>query len=64
MAILLEHREVNTREAAARCHFSLNYFRELLRRGEGPPILQISKRKTYFRVDDLENWLLSRRIGA
>jgi hypothetical protein len=53
--------EIPVPAAAARCHMSAGYFRELLRAGKGPMVVQISPRKTFIRVADLEAWLESRR---
>lgn len=47
--------------AAKRCGISLQLFRSLIERGEGPPVVKLSPRVAVVDQDDLRRWFESRK---
>jgi excisionase family DNA binding protein len=48
------------REAAQYLRVSLPTFARLVKQGEAPPVIRLSKRRVGYRQQDLDAWLLSR----
>jgi predicted DNA-binding transcriptional regulator AlpA len=51
-------------EAVQYLGISIATFWRLIAAGEAPPHIQLSRRRVGYRVEDLDAWLLSRRIGT
>jgi predicted DNA-binding transcriptional regulator AlpA len=43
---------------------SIATFWRLVERGEAPPHIQLSRRRVGYRVEDLDEWMLRRRVGT
>jgi hypothetical protein len=57
-------RVISLSDGAVRSNQSLRTFQRTIERGEGPPIIEISKRRRGILESDFEAWLLEHsRIG-
>jgi predicted DNA-binding transcriptional regulator AlpA len=54
---------VSVPEAARRCGLGKSLFWELIRQGNGPPIIKIGRR-TLVPLDGLRAWLQAKRVGG
>lgn len=59
-----EDRLLSRDEVAARFGISRRWLELAAHKGEGPPMVKISRRMVRYRASDIEAWLRARRVGG